>query len=150
MTSERTTFGRGSHPLGRPARLLRMLRRDERDGLAEVPDTVVRQDRLILKLQPVALRSRHVLVREHRMHPRHADRPGDVDRGDARVGVRAAHRLTPEHPGRLQIARVRELARDLRDAVDTRDDLADAAELELRDGRLAHDAASRTASKILA
>ena len=29
-------------------------------------------------------------------------------------------------------------------------DVADAAELELRDGRLAHDAASRTASKILA
>ena len=31
--------------------------------------------------------------------------------------VRAADRVAPEHPGRVQVARVRELARDLRDGV---------------------------------
>ena len=95
------------------------------------------------------LRSRHVLVRQHGVDTRHAHRSGDVDRDDACVRVRTAHGVAPEHSRRLQIARVRELSRDLRDAVNPRDDLADAPELELRSSRLAHDAASRTASKIL-
>jgi hypothetical protein len=46
--------------------------------------------------------------------------------------VRAADSVAPEHPGREQVARVGELAGHLRDRVDALDDLADAAELELR------------------
>ena len=49
--------------------------------------------------------------------PGSAARGRDVDLEDARVRVRAAHGLAPEHPGGLQVARVRELAGDLRDRV---------------------------------
>ena len=40
-----------------------------------------------------------------------------VDREDPRVRVRAAHGVPPEHPGGVQVARVRELAGDLGDGV---------------------------------
>src|SRR5207249_10690515 len=66
---------------------------------------------------------------------------------DARVRVRAPQRVAPHHAGRLQVARVRELPGDLRDSVLTRDNLADAAELELD---VHVPAANRTASKIFA
>ena len=39
--------------LGRPPRLLGVLRRDERDGLAEVAHTVDREHRLVGELEPV-------------------------------------------------------------------------------------------------
>ena len=105
-----------------------MLGRDERDRLAEVAHAVDRQHRLVGELEPVRLPARHVLVRQHRVHARHPDRLGDVDLRDARVRVRAAHRVAPEHPRRVQVARVRELALDLRRAVGTPDALADPAE----------------------
>ena len=41
----------------------------------------------------------------------------DVDRDDAGVRVRAAERVAPEHPRRVEVARVRELALHLRRAV---------------------------------
>ena len=124
-----------------------MLGSDEGDGLAEVADALEREHRLVPELEAVELCTRHVLMREHGVDARHGHRLGDVDRDDARVRVRAAQRVAPQHAGRLQVARVRELPSDLRDSVLTRDDLADAAELELD----AHvPAANRTASKIFA
>ena len=44
----------------------------------------------------------------------------DVDLDDPRVRVRAAQRVAPEHPGGVEVARVGELARHLRDGVDAR------------------------------
>ena len=131
----------------RTARLLGMLGCDESYGLPEVAHTLEREHRLVLELEPVELLARHVLMREHGVHARHGHRLGDLDRDDARVRVRAPQRVAPQHAGRLQVARVRELPGDLRDSVLTRDNLADAAELELD----AHvPAANRTASKIFA
>ena len=63
------------------------------------------------------------------MHAGHRHRLGDVDRADARVRVRAAQRVAPEHPGHDQVARVRELALHLRRRVGPRHELADRAEL---------------------
>jgi hypothetical protein len=140
-------------PLGGAARLLRMLGGDERDRLSEVAHTLGGEHRLVLKLEAVPLLAGDVLVRQHAVHPGHADRFRDVYRHDVGVSVRAAHRVTPEHPRRLQVAGVRELARDLRDPVDPRHAFADTAELQLGCGCLTHDndaAAMRTASKILA
>ena len=136
--------------------LLRMLRGDERDRLAEVADAVDREHGLVEELEPVRLATRHVGVREHRVHACDAERARQVDRAHPRVRVRAAKRVAPEHPGRLQVAGVRELAGGLRHAVDAAHAFADVAEHRPRcpgmtRGR-AHQlraAASRTASKIL-
>ncbi len=61
------------------------------------------------------------------------------------MGVRAAERVTPQHPRRVEVARVGELAGRLRDRVGALDALADTPALERR----FHCAASRTASMIL-
>ena len=127
-----------------------MLRRDQRDRLAEVADAVDRQHRLVTKLEAVALLSRDVLVRQHGVHARHSERARHVDRVDAGVCVRAPHRVAPEHARFMQIARVRELAGDLRDRVLAQQALADPAEHDLLRRRAHRDAASRTASKIFA
>ena len=116
---------------GGPARLLGLLGGDERDGLAVVADAVARQDGLIGELEPVRLRARDVGVGEHGMHAGHADGLGDVERDDPRVRVRAADGLAPEHSCRLEIARVGELARHLRDPVVPLGRFADAPEAEL-------------------
>ena len=58
--------------------------------------------------------ARDVGVREHGVDAGHRERLGDVDRDDARVRVRAADRVAPEHPGRPEVARVGELAGRLR------------------------------------
>ena len=104
---------------GRAPRLLGLLGGDDRHRLAEVAHTVEREHRLVGELEAVRLLAGNVRVREHRMDARHRERLGDVDVDDAGVRVRAAHRVAPEHPGRVQVARVGELARDLRDGVDT-------------------------------
>jgi len=139
-------------PLRGAARLLRMLGRNECDRLAEVANTVPGQHGLVAELEPVALLSRDVGVRQHGVDAGHRQRLGEVDRTDPRMGVRAPQRVAPEHSRCLQVARVGELAGHLRNAVDARNDLADASELELRCCGLAHVevAASRTASKIFA
>jgi len=116
----------------RSPRLLRMLGGNECDGLAEVAHALVGEHGLIGELEAVAFLARHVLVRQHRMHTGHADRLRDVDRDDARVRVRASQRVTPQHPGRLEIARVGELARDLRNTVDPGRAVPDTSELKPR------------------
>jgi hypothetical protein len=65
------------------------------------------------------------------MHSVHRERLRDVDLANPRVRVRAADGVTPEHPGREEVARVGELAGDLRHRVAALDDLADPAELQL-------------------
>jgi len=138
-------------PLGRAARLLRMLGGDERDRLAEVAHPVDREHRLVGELQAVGLRARNVRVREHPVNAGHGERLRDVDLDDPRVRVRAADGVTPEHPRGEEVARVRELAGHLRDRVDAARRLADPPQLEPARGR-AHvrEAARRTASKIFA
>jgi hypothetical protein len=117
--------------LGCAPRLLRVLGSNERDRLAEVPHAVDREHRLVGELEPVRLRARHVGVREDRVHSLQRKRLRDVDLADPRVRVRAADGVAPEHPGREQVARVGELAGDLRHRVAAPDDLADLAELQL-------------------
>src|SRR5919204_1897149 len=137
--------------LGGTPSLLRVLRCDERDRLAEVADAVGREHRLVGELEPVSLRARDVFVREDGVDARHLERLAEVDPEDARVGVRAPQRVAPEHSRRGEVARVSELAGDLRDRVDALDALADAAELEpAGDSAHAREAASLTASKIFA
>ena len=106
-----------AHGRGRAPRLLRLLGGDDRDRLAEVAHAVDREHGLVGELEPVRLLAGDVLVREHGVDAGHRDRLGDVDRDDPRVRVRAADGVAPEHPGGVQVARVRELARDLRDRV---------------------------------
>ena len=131
-------------PFGCSPRLLGMLGGDERDGLAEVAHLVEREHRLVGELEAVALLARDVLVREHRVHAGRRQRLAQVELDDARVRVRAAQRVAPEHPCGDEVARVRELTRRLRDPVDALDAFADAGRAE----GPAHSAASRTASKI--
>ena len=109
--------------LRRATRLLRMLGGDECDRLAVIEDAVDREHGLVGELEPVRLQTGHVVVRQHGVHAGHRHRLGDVDRPDARVRVRAPQRVTPEHPGNDQIARIRERARDLRRRIDTRHEL---------------------------
>ena len=120
-----------AHLVGGAARLLRMLGGNEHDRLAEVAHAVDREHRLIAELEPVALLARNVRVRENRVHAGHRHRLGNVDRRDARMSMRAAHGVAPEHPGCAEVARERKLALDLRDAVGAKDCVADTAEFEL-------------------
>jgi hypothetical protein len=136
---------------GRAPRLLRLLGGDDGDGLAEVADAVDREHGLVGELEAVRLPPRDVLVRQDGVNARHPHRVGDVDLEDPRVGVRAPHRLPPQHPGGVEVARVGELAGDLGDAVVPERRVADAAEPERAAARRAHEAAaSLTASKIFA
>ena len=133
--------------------LLRLLGGDERDRLAVVADALGGEHGLIGELEPVRLLAGDVAVREHGVDARHPHRLRDVELDDLRVRVRAADGDAPEHPGRVQVARVGELARHLRRRVVPGGRIADAAELELGlRARRAHTraAASRTASKIFA
>ncbi len=140
-----------SNGLGRTARLLRLLRRHDRDRLAEVAHAPVGQHRLVREIEPVRLLAGDVVLRQHRVHARHPRRLGRVDREHARVRVRAPDRVPPQHPRRLEVARVRELALDLRHAVvPARGRSRDAAlEPAHRAGGSAHFAAAKwTASRI--
>ena len=142
---------RDADPLGRAPGLFRVLGGHERDGLAVVADAVDREHRLVGVLEPVDLRARDVGVREDGVDAGHRDRLGDVDLADERVRVRAPHGVSPEHPRRLEVARVRELAGRLRDPVGARHHVAHTPDLELPRGRAhAVSAASRIASKIFA
>ena len=139
--------------LDRLPRLLGVLGRDDRDGLADVPHPVDREHRLVGELEAVELRARHVGVCQDGVDAGNPERRGEVDVQYPRVCVRAAERVAPEHPGRREVARVLELAGDLGHRVVARRPLADAADGDASagaDGAHARSAASRTASKIFA
>ena len=128
--------------------LLGLVRGDDRDGLAEVADAVDRQHGLVRELEAVGLRAGHVLVREHRMNAGQRQRLREIDRDDPCVNVRAPDRPTPEHPGRAEIARERELAGDFRHGVGAPRGRNGGAASQ-RPRRAAHRlAATRTASRI--
>ena len=82
------------------------------------------------------------------MHTRHADRFGRVDLDDSRVSVRAADRLAPEHSRGLEIARVGELAGDLRHGVGATTRRLGAASAQRPRRRAHRPAATCTASRI--
>ena len=135
------------------ARLLRLLGGDERDRLAVVADALGGEHGLVGELEPVRLLAGDIAVREHGVDARHPHRLRDVELDDLRVRMRAADGDAPEHPGRVQVARVGELARHLRRRVVPRGRVTDTSELELcLRARRAHarEAARRTASKIFA
>ena len=98
---------------------LRMVGGHDRHRLTLVTHLVEGQHRLVLVLQAIALGPRHVLVGEHRLHPGHLQRRGDVDTVDAGVWVRAAQGRAPQHVLHPHVRRVRELAGDLQRAVRT-------------------------------
>ena len=105
--------------LRRTARLLGLLRGHDRDRLPEVAHALGREHRLVREVEAVRLLTGDVVLREHRVHARHPPGLARVDREHAGVRVRAPHRVPPEHPGRLEVARVLELALDLRHPVVT-------------------------------
>ena len=135
--------------LGRSPSLLGVLRGNECDRFPEVEHPVDGKHRLILKLEPVELRPRDIGMGEHRVHAGHRDGGRDVELDDARVCVRTAQRVAPEHPGHDQVAGVHELALHLRRCIDPRQELPDLADPKRARG-LGHPAAMRTASKIFA
>ena len=94
----------------RAARLLGMLRRDDRDRLADVAHAVDREDGLVRELEAVRLAPGDVGVGEDGVDARLREGGGDVERHDPRVGARAAQRVPPQHPGRGEVARVGEVA----------------------------------------
>jgi hypothetical protein len=114
------------------ARLLGLLGRDERDRLSVVADALGGEHRLVGELEPVRLLAGDVGVREHGVDTGHPQRLGHVERDDPRVRVRAADGDAPEHPRRVQVAGVRELAGHLRRRVVTEAAVADARLPQLR------------------
>ena len=102
-------------PLRRATRLLRIFGSDDGDRLAEVAHTVEGEHRLIGELEPVALLSRDVLVRQYCVHAGERQRVGEIELDDPRVRVRAPQRVPPEHPGGVEVTGVGELTGRLRD-----------------------------------
>ena len=121
------------------ARLLQMLSGNHRNRLAEVPHTIDRQHGLVGELEAVPLLTRHILVRQDRMHTRHRHRLGDIDRDDPRMRVRAPDRATPQHPRSLQIARVREVPGHLETPRDAPNRVAHTSEAGPPHNGLSHD-----------
>ena len=133
--------------------LLGVLGSDDRDRLADVAHPVDRENGLVGELEAVELRAGHVGMREHRVDAGNPQRGREVDPHDPGVGVVAAQRVAPEHPRRGEVARILELAGDLRHRVVPQHALADAADRQAgtrADGAHVRSAASRTASKIFA
>ena len=121
------------------AGFLRALGGYDRHRLPVVANTVDGQYRLVRDLEAVGLGARHVGVGQNGVDAGHSEGGGEVDREDARVRVRAAQRVAPEHAGRLEIARERELALRLGHGVGAKDAVADAPVLQAarrRDGLL--------------
>ncbi len=141
-----TTSCRGS------PRLLRLLGGDERDRLAVEAHALGGEHGLVGELEPVGLAAGNVGLRQNGVHSGHGHGGRHVDREDAGVRVRAADRATPEHAGRVEVARVHELAGDLRNRVGAADSRYRSPSLEpWRPRGSAHaGAAARTASRIFA
>ena len=105
---------------------LRVVGRDRGDRLAVEPHDAVGEHRLVVALQTVRAGAPHVVLRHDGVHAGHGERAGDVDPQDARVRVRAAQRLAPDHAVHVQVGGERELAPDLRRRVRAQHALAEA------------------------
>ena len=101
----------------RAACLLGLVGGDDCDGLAVVTDPVDREHRLVGEVEAVRLLPGDVLVRQRGVDARHRERLGDVDGENPRVHMRAADGAAPEHSGCVEVARVGELAGDLRHGI---------------------------------
>ena len=137
-----------AHRGGRAPCLLRLLGGNDRDRLAEVANAVEREHRLVCELEAVALLSRDVLLGQRRMDSRHGECGRNVDGEDPRVRVWAADGLAPEHPGLVEVARVRELALHLGYGVAPDRRRGGVAPLQGARRRTHEAAARRTASRI--
>src|SRR5439155_24818084 len=91
--------------------------------------------------QPVRLPARDIGRDEDGVHAGGAQRAGDVDGGNARVRVRAAQCVPPQHVLGPQIAAIEELPFHLGDTIHPPHALSDAAPPAFHDLR-AHDVAS--------
>jgi hypothetical protein len=116
---------------GGPARLLRVLGGDDGYRFTEVARVLHGQNRLVGKLEAVALFAGNVLVDQKGVDAGHPAGLADVDALDAGGGVRAAESVAEEHAGGEEVARVSELARNLGNRVDAANGFANAAVLEL-------------------
>ena len=112
----------------RRACLLRVLGRDDGDGLADEADDVLGQRGLVGVLEPEEQAAGHVGVRQDGGDARHRLRGRDVDGHDARVRMRRSKGLAVQHPLGVKVAGVGELTRDFRHAIWPLRRLADDAE----------------------
>lgn len=90
---------------------------DRGDGLAVVAHDVAGEHRLVHVFEPVGRGAGHVLGGDHGVHAGDGERRTDVDRNDARRGVRRSERATPDHAVSGQVRGELEGAEDLGDAV---------------------------------
>src|SRR5699024_1939561 len=90
---------------------------DQRDRLPLVTNPLGREHRLVVLFEPVRVLTGHILVGEHRVHPRGTNRLGDVDTPDPGGGMRAAQRRTPNHVLVPQVGGIGEFAAHLHRAV---------------------------------
>src|SRR5206468_11068231 len=106
------------------ARLLRRLRRDDRDRLTDIADLAARENGLVELHETEELARRQLVRGDDRLHAAHLLRGGRVDSRDPRMRVRAPHRRTEEHPLPAEVAAVLELALHFGRAVGPLDRLA--------------------------
>jgi hypothetical protein len=110
---------------GRAACGLGVVGGDQRHRFALVANELRGQHRLVGVLETEGVLPGDVVGGEHRPHPRHGQRVGDVDAADAGVRVRAAQRDAPAHLVVPQVAGVGELAGDLQRPVRPQGTVAD-------------------------
>ena len=79
--------------------------RDRRHFLPHEPDLPAGQGRLVVVLVP-PLDLRNVVPGQDRLHARQLPGAGDLEPGDAGVGVRTAEQLADKHPRKDEIRRV--------------------------------------------
>ena len=138
-----------------PATLLGMLGRQDDHRLAHVQHPVGRQHGLVRELQPIRRLARHVVGQQYGVDAGAGHRPRHVDGTDPGVGVRASERHPPQHALGPQVASVRVLALDLRNALDPPGGGSDRPDRRPWQGSNAHEdasamrrSASLTASRI--
>src|SRR6202165_2416621 len=105
----------------------RILRGDDRDGLAGVAHDIHGQHRLGPDVASEGLHARHIGVGQPGAHAWCLESGRRVDRNDPGMWMRAAQGRAPEHPVAAEVARVLELPLHLGDAVHPSDRLANAA-----------------------
>ena len=125
------------HELGRVACELARLGDHRDDGLAEVAHLADREgvvldagSRLGCDLEEGVGLQRDLVARQRPVDAGQLERSGDVDRRDARMGVRRAHEVQVAHPVALDVVEERPLALDEAPVLLARDALADEPLLE--------------------
>ena len=107
-----------------PARRLPVVRRNERDRLTPIADGAVAQHRLVLMLLAEVGPAWYVFLGEHGAYPCHRQCRCYIQPGDPGVAVRASQGRRPQHPVRVQVRCVGEVAYHLRYAVRSDDRLS--------------------------